>query len=71
MSRENVEVVRQAWEAWERGDLATALGNMSPDMVTYAASPLPFPGTYPGPDGLLRLQNEWAQGFPSAAGLVA
>jgi ketosteroid isomerase-like protein len=67
MSQENVDLVRQAWEAWERGDLTTALANISPDMVTYAASPLPFPGAYPGRDGLLRLQSEWAEGFDEVA----
>ena len=67
MSQENVDLVRRAWEAWERGDVATALASMSPDMVTYAASPLPFPDPYPGPDGLLRLLNDWAEGFDEVA----
>ncbi len=62
-----MELVRQTWEAWERGDFATALANISPDMVAYTDSRLPFPDVYPGPAGLIRLQRDWAEGFDEVA----
>jgi hypothetical protein len=63
MSQENVDLVRRGWEAYERGDLSLALEEMSPDMVTYVAPPLPVAGTYDGPEGLLQLTLDWAEGF--------
>jgi len=38
----------------------------SSDMVTYVAPSLPF-GAYTGPDGLLRLQSDWSEGFDEVA----
>ena len=67
MSQENVELVRETWAAWERGDLATASASASPDMVTYVASPFPFLEPYPGPGGLLRLLSDWSEGFDEVA----
>ena len=43
MSQENVDAMRRGWEAYERGDLTEALEGLSPDMVTYVASPLLSP----------------------------
>ena len=63
MSQENVDAMRRGWEAYERGDLTEALEGLSPDMVTYVASPLPVAGTYHGPEGLLQLTLDWAEGF--------
>jgi uncharacterized protein len=63
MSQENVEFVRGGWEAYERGDLSAALETLSPDLVTYVAPPIPVAGTYHGPEGLLQLTLDWAEGF--------
>jgi uncharacterized protein len=63
MSQENVEFVRRGWEAYERGDLSTALATLSPDLITYVAPPIPVAGTYHGPEGLLQLTLDWAEGF--------
>ena len=63
MSQENVEHVRRGWEAYERGDLSAALETLSPDLVTYVAPPIPVAGTYHGPEGLLQLTLDWAEGF--------
>jgi ketosteroid isomerase-like protein len=63
MSEENVDAVRRAWEAWERGDLSAAIAAMSPDLVTYIAPPIPVAGTYHGPEGFLQVTLDWAEGF--------
>ena len=43
MSEENVEIVRRGWEAFEGGDLSSAIALMTADMVTYVAPPIPSP----------------------------
>ncbi|MDX6699392.1 MAG: hypothetical protein QOE65_2789 [Solirubrobacteraceae bacterium] len=63
MSRENVEIVQRGWDAYESGDLSGALADLSPDMVTYVSPLLPVGGTYHGPEGLLQLTLDWAEGF--------
>ena len=63
MSRENVEIVRRGWEAYEGGDLSGALALLSPEMVTYVAPPIPVAGTYRGPEGFLQVTIDWAEGF--------
>ena len=63
MSQENVEMVRRAWEAFESGDIATAYSDVSPDLVTVVCPPLPVAGTYHGPEGLLQVAIDWAEGF--------
>ena len=63
MSQENVDLVRNAWDTMDGGDLYAALQTISPDMVTEVAQPLPVAGTYYGPEGLLQLTLDWAEGF--------
>ncbi|MEK6328485.1 MAG: nuclear transport factor 2 family protein [Actinomycetota bacterium] len=63
MSQENVDRVRRAWEAYEGGDLSAVLETLSPDLVTHVAPPIPLAGTYHGPEGLLQLTLDWAEGF--------
>jgi ketosteroid isomerase-like protein len=61
MSQENVEIVQRGWEAYERGDLSTAMADISPDVVTHL--PPPVTGTYYGREGLLQSLLDWAEGF--------
>ena len=61
MSQENVEIVRRGWEAYERGDLSTALADISPDVVTHL--PPPINEIYHGPEGTLQSLLDWAEGF--------
>ena len=63
MSKENVEAVRRAWEAFERGDLSAALEAMSSDIVTCVAPPIPVAGTYHGREGFLQVTLDWAESF--------
>ena len=59
MSPESVEVVRQWWEAWEAEDLSRGLALMDDGLVTRRLAPMPDPGTWHGPEGLLDVAAEW------------
>ncbi len=61
MSRENVEIARRGWEAYERGDLSAAIADISSDVVTY--TPMPVRGTYHGREGMLQGLLDWAESF--------
>jgi ketosteroid isomerase-like protein len=61
MSQENVEIVRSAFEAYERGDFAAMLKDAHPEMITYRENP--DGATYPGSDGLLKALAEWVEDF--------
>jgi len=61
MSRENVEIVRRGNEAYARGDLATMLGDIDAEMITYREEP--DGATFHGPDGLLKAIAEWVEDF--------
>jgi uncharacterized protein len=63
VSRENVELVRRGWEAFEEGDLSGVIALLSPEMVTSVAPPIPVAGTYRGPEGFLQVTIDWAEGF--------
>jgi ketosteroid isomerase-like protein len=55
MSEENVELVRQAYEAWNRRDFGSALANSDPDVewtFTEEARGAAFESVYRGPDGV-------------------
>ena len=52
MSEENVEMIRRAFEAYERVDLDAAVADIAPDSEYVAAGTVPGrTGTYRGPEG--------------------
>jgi ketosteroid isomerase-like protein len=61
MSRESVEVVRSAIDAWQRGDFETALAHYDED-VTFPNAP-PGAGPYRGRDGVVRALERWVGAF--------
>jgi ketosteroid isomerase-like protein len=63
MSRENVEIVRRGFEAWEAGDLSGMLAVLADDFVMRRHAPMPDPGIWPGREGLLNLAVEWGEAF--------
>ena len=63
MSRENVDVVRLAFEAYERGDIPGMLADLAPELITHRALPQPDAGTWHGPEGLLEALAEWTADF--------
>jgi uncharacterized protein len=63
MSQENVEIVRRAFEAYERGDLPALLGEFSSDVVIRQTAPVPDARTYHGQEGLLKVISDWTEVF--------
>ena len=61
MSQENVEIVRRAHAAFERGDISAALDDVDPGLVTYRADP--EAATWHGPEGFLQALADWTEGF--------
>jgi uncharacterized protein len=60
MSQENVEVVREGWDAWLRGDLPGLFRQFDPNVVwdTSHFHDWPEP-TYHGIEGVERFLSEW------------
>jgi ketosteroid isomerase-like protein len=63
VSQENVEQVRQIFEAFGRGDLRTALQNVRMEVRIHRIAPLPDPKAYTGPAGMLMAWGEWTAPF--------
>ena len=63
MSRENVEVVRRAFEAWDAGNLSGLLALLDNDLVTRRLPPMADPGTWHGTEGMLEMVAEWMEAF--------
>jgi len=59
MSGENVDLVRQAYEAWNRGDLDAAFGFLDPDVEVSVPPDFPETGTFHGRAEIRRwVENE-------------
>jgi ketosteroid isomerase-like protein len=65
MSRQNIELVRDSLEAFERGDLDGALANAHPDLVSTRVHP--DGAVFHGPDGFRQLLADWLEGFSDAS----
>jgi ketosteroid isomerase-like protein len=61
LTRENVEIVRAALEAFEQGDLDGALEFAHPDLVSSRLHP--DGSVFHGRDGFRRLLAEWLEDF--------
>ena len=59
MSRENVEVVRAAFEAWSRGDLDAWLAEADPEIEWYVLPDAPDPGPHRGRHVILERATLW------------
>jgi ketosteroid isomerase-like protein len=60
MSRENVEIVRAAYDAWNRGDLQSVLDRLHPELE-WEENPDVYPGldrSYRGHAGFLKRQRD-------------
>jgi ketosteroid isomerase-like protein len=58
MSRENVEVVKVALAAWNRGDMDSVHALLDPDATLRPPADWPEPGPYVGQEAVMR---EWDQ----------
>jgi uncharacterized protein len=67
MTRENVDLVRTAWEAWEHGDMEAIFAFYDPEIVWdqthYGGAELA--NLYRGHDGIRRFFREWLEPFES------
>ena len=64
MSQENVEVVRELYEAFNRGELDAYLWMLDPDFVWQGPQEIPdLAGTYRGAEGVRRYLSELMQVF--------
>ena len=58
MSQENVEIVRRAYEAFNRGDRDAAVADLAPDCEYVASGAIPgATETYRGPEGFKRFRR--------------
>lgn len=64
MSQENVEILRHAWKAWERGEWDALYALYHPDIV-WDATALEGPITriYHGLDGVRQYFSDWLESF--------
>jgi ketosteroid isomerase-like protein len=67
MSRENVELVRKAWKAWERRDMEALFAFYDPSIVWDQThyGPVEPSGVFHGHDGIRRFFREWFSPFES------
>jgi ketosteroid isomerase-like protein len=63
MSKENVEAVREAVEAFNRGDLDVALERMHPDIEWQTLDAFPDAATYRGREEVLEFWQTWWDTF--------
>jgi len=63
MSQENVELVREAFEAFNRGDLEEALERMHPDIEWRTLDAFPDAGTYRGREEVQEFWHTWRETF--------
>ena len=64
MSQENVEAVRRSYEAYERGDMESALAALDPEIEVYDHD-IPDSREYRGLEGVLRWQADWEASWAS------
>jgi ketosteroid isomerase-like protein len=63
MSRENVEIVRRALEAFEQGGIDATLRFYDPEVIWQEAEDEPEAETHEGHDGLRALVQKWLAPF--------
>jgi ketosteroid isomerase-like protein len=65
MSRETVEVVRRAYEAFNRGDLERAFADAAPEFEYVATGAIPGAGgMYRGPEAFRQFLDRWVGRVP-------
>ena len=61
MSQENVEIVRNGFDAWDRHHYEAAARHFSPDVEIDASDRVLNPAVYSGLDGAIRFRREIAE----------
>jgi len=57
------ELVREGWDAWERGDPEEALAYYDSEVVVYAPPEIGNAGTFRGIDGFLEWAGAWYEAW--------
>jgi ketosteroid isomerase-like protein len=60
MSAERVDLVKQGFEAWNKGDRSWVLEHMTPDVEWITPPTDPEPGHYHGYAGVKKFWDQWA-----------
>jgi ketosteroid isomerase-like protein len=63
MSQENVEIVRQVYDLWNRGDIAAATEMFDPAVVWHGYTHLPDSGRRDGVDEVRRWVTDFAEAW--------
>lgn len=63
MSKEDVDLLREGYEDFYRGDFDALMGKVDPGVVTERVAPLPDPAVYHGSEGILEALAEWTEDF--------
>jgi ketosteroid isomerase-like protein len=63
MSQQNVEIVREAVEAFNGGNFDAALERVHPDVEWQTPNVFPDAGTYRGPEGVREFFETWLDTF--------
>ena len=66
MSQENVELVRAAWEAWERRDMEAIFAFYDPALVYHPRADEPDPSPHIGREAFERLALGFLDSFPNS-----
>jgi ketosteroid isomerase-like protein len=61
MSQENVEIVREAFEAFERGDVSAMMESVADDLITHRVEP--DDAIYHGKEGFFQATADWTADF--------
>jgi ketosteroid isomerase-like protein len=61
--RENIELTRRSFEAFNRGDIGEVLSRLTPDVEVYADPELPNSGTFHGHEGALLWFERWLEAW--------
>ena len=59
----NVDLVREAFDAFMRGEVDRALESADPNIICVRTPPIPDPQTYHGIDGVLQMYADWTTDF--------
>jgi ketosteroid isomerase-like protein len=64
------QVVREAWDAYNRGDIEATVAILDPEIVVHAPTDMANAGTYQGHDGFLTWIRQWEEAWDEFATTV-
>lgn len=67
MTSENIEILRRADAAFQRGEWTAVMADMSEDITASRVAPMPDIKTYEGHEGMRQMLLDWVEGFEDFA----